>query len=217
MLEQILRQLEPTHTRLVAISKTKPPEQILELYRRGHKIFGENKVQELVTKYEALPKDIEWHLVGRLQTNKVKYVAPFIACIHSVDSLKLLLEIDKRAVQNNRTIDCLLQFHICDEETKHGMTLEEAEALLQSTELPGLTNARITGVMGLATFTEDMEQVRREFKNLKGIFGHLQRRYFPNDPRFGEISMGMSGDYLVAVEEGSTMVRIGTLLFGERA
>lgn len=216
MLTQILSELQAHGAKLVAISKTHPEAAILKLYEQGQRIFGENRVQELVPKYEALPKDIEWHLVGHLQTNKVKYVAPFVACIHSVDSLKLLQEIDKQAKKYNRTIDCLLQFHIADEETKFGLDLEEAVSILQSPEFQQLKNVRITGVMGMATFTDDLAQVRREFRQLKSIFDQLKNRFFTQKDYFREISMGMSGDYKVALEEGSTMVRIGTLLFGER-
>ena len=216
MLEKILRELQPTQTKLVAVSKTKPVDQVLELYRKGQRIFGENRVQELVPKFEALPKDIEWHLIGHLQSNKVKYIAPFVACIHSVDSLKLLREIDNQAKKLDRTIDCLLQFHIAEEETKFGLNLEEAEEILQSPEFQQFENVRITGVMGMATFSDDEAQVRREFRFLKNIFEKLKNSYFPAAAHFKEISMGMSGDYHLAVEEGSTMVRIGTLLFGER-
>ncbi len=216
MLTQILSELQAYGAKLIAISKTHSEEAILQLYRQGQHIFGENKVQELVPKYEALPKDIEWHIVGHLQTNKVKYIAPFIACIHSVDSMKILKEIDKQAKRNHRNIDCLLQFHIAEEETKFGLSLEEAVALLQSPEFQLLKNARIAGVMGMATFTEDMTLVHKEFRHLKDIFTALKNRFFAEDDRFREISMGMSGDYKVALEEGSTMVRIGTLLFGHR-
>ncbi len=215
MLNTILQQLPP-HTRLVAVSKTQPPERVLDLYQKGQRIFGENRAQELVAKYEALPKDIEWHLIGHLQTNKVKYIAPFVACIHSVDSLKLLEEIDRQAKKNNRNIDCLLQFHIAEEESKFGLDAAEADIILQSPVFLQLKNVRITGVMGMATFTENMEQVRREFKNLKAIFDHLKAKYFSKAAYFKEISMGMSGDYQIAIEEGSTLLRIGTLLFGER-
>jgi PLP dependent protein len=216
MLTTILKELKPTGTRLVAVSKTKPPESILKLYEQGQRMFGENRVQEIVPKHEALPKDIEWHFIGRLQTNKVKYIAPFIHCIHSVDSLRLLEEIDKQAGKNGRIIGCLLQFYICDEATKHGMTIEEAETLLQSARFQALRNMRIGGVMGMATFTDDMVKIRQEFKNLKAIFEQLKKRYFQNSPHFREVSMGMSGDYQIAMEEGSTLVRIGTLLFGKR-
>jgi pyridoxal phosphate enzyme (YggS family) len=213
MYSTILQQLPPT-ARLVAVSKTQPPERLLDLYRQGQRIFGENRAQELLAKYEALPKDIEWHLIGHLQTNKVKYIAPFVACIHSVDSLKLLEEIDKQAQKNQRIIDCLLQFHIAEEDSKFGLDLPEADILLQSPVFIHLKNVRITGVMGMATFTDDLEQVRREFKNLKAIFDYLKSRYFPQANYFTELSM--SGDYQIAIEEGSTMLRIGTLLFGER-
>jgi PLP dependent protein len=216
MLKTILHQLAPTQTRLIAVSKTHPPERILKLYEQGQRIFGENRVQELAAKYEALPKDIEWHLIGHLQTNKVKYIAPFVACIQSVDSGKLLAEIDKQAAKQDRVIDCLLQFHIAEEETKFGLNEAEASELLQSADFQAFNNVRITGVMGMATFTDDQVQVRREFRQLKRIFDNLKTRFFQNQPSFKEISMGMSGDYLLAVEEGSTMVRVGTLLFGER-
>ncbi|MBI5916831.1 MAG: YggS family pyridoxal phosphate-dependent enzyme [Bacteroidetes bacterium] len=216
MLDTILQQLAPTQTKLIAVSKTHPPERVLELYRQGQRIFGENRVQELVAKYEALPKDIEWHLIGHLQTNKIKHIAPFVACIQSVDSWKVLEEVDRQAGKHGRSIDCLLQFHIAEEETKFGFDLAEAMDLLQSPAFRQLQNVRITGVMGMATFTEDLVQVRREFRQLRSIFDGLRALFFQNQPAFREISMGMSGDYLLAVEEGSTMVRIGTLLFGER-
>lgn len=214
MYKELIQQLRTA--RLVAVSKTQPHEAILHLYQQGQRIFGENKVQELVPKYEALPKDIEWHLIGHLQSNKVKYIAPFVAMIHSVDSLKLLEEINKQAAKNQRVIYCLLQFKINDEETKFGLDLEEAFELLESSVLPTLQNIRLCGVMGMASFVDDEDQIRREFKNLKGIFDQLKARYFSQDPAFKEISMGMSDDYPIAVEEGSTLVRIGTLLFGAR-
>ncbi|GAB4264162.1 MAG: YggS family pyridoxal phosphate-dependent enzyme [Saprospiraceae bacterium] len=220
MLEQILEELKPYGARLVAVSKTKPDEAILDLYNRGHRIFGENKVQELVGKYERLPKDIEWHMIGRLQTNKVKYIVPFVSMIHSVDSLKLLREIDKRAgrVETLKPtgVDCLLQYHICTEETKHGMNEQESEELLKAIKETPLQRVRICGVMGMATFTDDMDLVRQEFRNLKKQFDYLKENHFAGQEHFREISMGMSGDYKVALEEGSTLVRIGTLLFGAR-
>ena len=216
MLKKILQQLAPTHTKLIAVSKTHPSERVMALYNQGQRIFGENRVQELAAKYEALPKDIEWHLIGHLQTNKVKYIAQFVTCIQSVDSLKLLEEIDKQASKCDRVIDCLLQFHIAEEETKFGLDEAEATELLQSPEFQELKNVNIAGVMGMATFTDDLVQVRREFRHLKGIFDNLKDRFFQDQPNFKEISMGMSGDYLLAVEEGSTMVRVGTLLFGGR-
>jgi len=216
MLNTILSELKPTGTRLVAVSKTKPAESILALYEKGQRIFGENRVQEIVPKHETLPKDIEWHFIGRLQTNKVKYIAPFVHCIHSADSLHLLEEINKQAGRQNRSINCLLQFHICDESTKIGMNLEEAESLLQSAAFKAMQYVRITGVMGMATFTNDKVQIRREFKSLRFIFEQIRTRHFQVQPSFREISMGMSGDYQIAIEEGSTLVRIGTLLFGKR-
>ena len=203
-------------TRLVAVSKTQPTEAILNLYDQGQRIFGENKVQEMVSKHEALPKDIEWHLIGHLQSNKVKYMASFVAMIHSVDSLKLLEEINRQAERNHRVINCLLQFKINDEETKFGLDQKEAFALLESASYPTLQNIRLCGVMGMASFVEDEAQIRQEFKALHQIFDALKDRYFPNDENFKEISMGMSDDYPIAIAEGSTLVRIGTLLFGAR-
>ncbi|MBN2262682.1 MAG: YggS family pyridoxal phosphate-dependent enzyme [Prolixibacteraceae bacterium] len=202
--------------KLVAVSKTKPNEAILEAYNAGVRIFGENKVQELTTKYETLPKDIEWHFIGHLQTNKVKYIAPFVELIHAVDSLKLLKTIDREADKNERIINCLLQFHIANEETKFGLSHDEAIALLDSDEYQKMQNIRICGVMGMATFTENTEQVRNEFRLLKNIFDKLKDRYFADNEYFKEISMGMSDDYLIAVEQGSTMVRIGSTIFGHR-
>jgi hypothetical protein len=214
MYKELIQQLGST--RLVAVSKTQPTEAILNLYDQGQRIFGENKVQEMVSKHEALPKDIEWHLIGHLQSNKVKYMASFVAMIHSVDSLKLLEEINRQAERNHRVINCLLQFKINDEETKFGLDQKEAFALLESASYPTLQNIRLCGVMGMASFVEDEEQIRREFKALHQIFDALKARYFPNDDNFKEISMGMSDDYPIAIAEGSTLVRIGTLLFGAR-
>ena len=214
MYKELIQQLGST--RLVAVSKTQPTEAILNLYDQGQRIFGENKVQELVSKHEALPKDIEWHLIGHLQSNKVKYMASFVTMIHSVDSLKLLEEINRQAERNQRVINCLLQFKINDEETKFGLDQKEAFALLESASYPTLQNIRLCGVMGMASFVEDEEQIRREFKALHQIFDALKARYFPNDGNFKEISMGMSDDYPIAIAEGSTLVRIGTLLFGAR-
>lgn len=213
---QILEELSMTDTTLVAVSKTKPNEAILRLYEQGQRIFGENRVQELVQKYETLPKDIQWHLIGHLQTNKVKYIAPFVQLIHSVDSLKLLQEINKQAAKNDRTIDCLLQMHIADEATKFGLSEAEAFDLLSAEAYSNMQHIRIVGVMGMATFTDDSTQVRNEFKQLKYIFNQLKQKYFAEKDYFREISMGMSGDYRIAIEEGSTMVRIGSLLFGNR-
>ena len=202
--------------RLVAVSKTKPNEDILEAYHAGHKIFGENKVQDLVQKYEQLPKDIEWHFIGHPQTNKVKYIAPFVQLIHGVDSLKLLKVINKEAKKNNRKIECLLQFHIAEEETKFGLTLNEARELLGCDEFSSLSHAIVTGVMGMATYTDKEEQIRNEFKMLNTIFNTLKNEYFSGVKTFTEISMGMSDDYQIAVEEGSTLIRVGSKIFGER-
>ncbi len=201
---------------LVAVSKTKPNEAILEAYEVGQRIFGENKVQELVAKFETLPKDIEWHMIGHLQTNKVKYIAPFIHLIHSIDSIKLLKEVNKEAQKNNRTIKCLLQFHIAQETTKFGFSLEEVKDFLSSDEFIELNNIELCGVMGMATFSDDKELVREEFQLLHNIFHILKSHYFKFNPTFKEISMGMSDDYQLAMEEGSTMVRIGSTLFGGR-
>ncbi len=206
----------PANVRLVAVSKTKPNEDILEAYHAGHKIFGENKVQDLVQKYEQLPKDIEWHFIGHPQTNKVKNIAPFIHLIHGVDSLKLLKVIDSEAKRNNRVIACLLQFHIAEEDTKFGLTLTEAREILENGEFKSFKNVIVSGVMGMATFTDNTEQVRNEFLTLKTIFKTLKNEYFSGVKSFSEISMGMSDDYQIAVEEGSTLIRVGSKIFGER-
>jgi len=206
----------PAGVKLVAVSKTKPNEDIMMAYNAGQKIFGENKVQDLVQKQETLPTDIEWHFIGHLQTNKVKYIAPFVDLIHAVDSLKLLTLIDKEAIKADRVITCLLQFHIAEEETKFGLDLDEAIDLLTADEYKKLENVKIAGVMGMATYTDDLAQVRREFASLKTIFDKLKIQFFSKEVDFKEISMGMSDDYQIAVEEGSTMVRIGSTIFGER-
>jgi pyridoxal phosphate enzyme (YggS family) len=216
MLTEILRELASRNARLVAVSKTHPPERILEIYQQGQRIFGENRAQEMLEKHAALPADIEWHLIGHLQTNKVKYIAPFVSLIHSADSLKLLQEIDKQANKVGRVIDCLLQFHIAQEETKFGLDESEAREMLSSEAFRQLENIRICGVMGMATFTDDEAQVRSEFRRLKAIFEKIRQEFFLDKPYFKEISMGMSGDWRIAVEEGSTMLRIGSLIFGER-
>ncbi len=202
--------------RLVAVSKTKPVEDLLEAYNAGQRLFGENKVQELVGKNEALPNDIQWHYIGHLQTNKVKYLAPFVSVIHAVDSLKLLKTINKEAKKNDRLIECFLQFHIAKEDTKFGLDESEAESIINDKVFVTLENIRITGVMGMATYTSDTEQVRGEFRTLKSIFDSIKSKYFSTTDSFKEISMGMSGDYKLAVEEGSTIVRIGSLIFGAR-
>ena len=213
----IKEELKNTGVKLIAVSKTKPIENIAEAYAVGQRFFGENTVQELVEKYEALPKDIEWHLIGHLQTNKVKYIAPFISMIHSVDSLKLIQEINKQALKHNRIIDCLLQIYIADEDTKYGMDFAEGIEFLRSEEFKQLKNVRIRGVMGIATLTENHRMIRDEFHELKTFFTGLKETFFRNDPDFTEISMGMSGDYKIAIEQGSTMIRPGSTLFGSRA
>lgn len=206
----------PDHVKIVAVSKTHTIGEILEVYHTGHRVFGENRVQELIDKQPLLPSDIEWHFIGHLQTNKVKFIAPFVSVIHSIDSLKLLSEVHKQAEKSNRIIDCLLQFHIAEEESKFGLNLGEASQLLDSASFQSMKFVRIRGVMGMATFTENEQQVRKEFRNLNAHFHFLKKKYFQNDPGFTDISMGMSGDYCIAVEEGSTIVRIGTAIFGER-
>lgn len=216
MLQKILSDLESTNATLVAVSKTKPVEKIMEIYNQGQRIFGENKALELQAKYEVMPKDIKWHFIGNLQTNKIKYIAPFVDLIHAIDRLKLLKEVNKHAKKNNRVINCLLQFHIAEETTKHGLTLEEAKALLLTEEFKSLENVNLIGVMGMATFTDDKVKVKTEFQTLQGIFKILKETTFKDKDDFKEISMGMSGDYLLAINEGSTMVRIGSLIFKPR-
>ena len=206
----------PDHVTLVAVSKTKPVGDIMEAYNAGQRIFGENKIQEMVEKHEIMPKDIEWHMIGHVQRNKVKYMAPFVSLIHGVDNIKLLKEINKEAKKNDRIIDCLLQIKIASEDSKFGMTKEEAIEIIQSEIFSELQNICVTGVMGMATFTDDKKQVQKEFQTLKQIFDDLKQNYFSEDDSFKEISMGMSGDYPLAIETGSTMVRIGSLLFGGR-
>ncbi len=197
---------------LVAISKTKPNADLLEAYHAGQRIFGENKIQEMTEKWEELPKDIEWHMVGHVQRNKVKYMAPYVGLIHAVDSLKLLKEINKEAKKNDRVINCLLQIKIADEDSKFGISAEEAEAILKSEKLAEMENVKVTGLMGMATFTEDEEQVKKEFQYLKSLFDEFQKEF----KELKTLSMGMSGDYKIAVECGSNMVRIGSAIFGER-
>lgn len=204
------------HVQLVAVSKTKPESDILIAYNCGQRIFGENKVQELSNKHPQLPSDIEWHFIGHLQSNKVKYIAPFVSLIHGVDSLKLLKEINKQALKSNRTINCLLQFHIASEETKFGLNYEEAVEILNSESFALIKNVNIAGVMGMATYTNDEGVVRKEFKHLKEIFNDLKQEFFQYNENFKEISMGMSDDYTIAIEEGSTIVRIGSAIFGAR-
>jgi hypothetical protein len=204
------------HCKLVAVSKTHPVEAIREAYDAGQRIFGENKVQELTQKQPNLPADIQWHLIGHLQSNKVKHIAPFISLIHSVDSPRLLEEINKQAMKVNRVIECLLQVYIAKEESKFGFDEEELFALLQSDTFKNLKSIKVTGLMGMATFTENKEQVRKEFRSLKNLFDRIQKLNLPSNIEMKELSMGMSQDYKIAMEEGSTMVRIGTAIFGNR-
>ena len=211
-----IRKELPETIKLVAVSKTKSVEIIKEAYDAGHRIFGENKALEIAEKQKVLPRDIEWHFIGHLQTNKIKYIAPFVNLIHSVDSLNLLREINREAIKQNRTIDCLLQFHIAEEETKFGFSDSEAFELLSSAGYKELKNIRLTGVMGMATFTADFEKIRLEFRKLREIFNGIKNSFFKDAPHFSEISMGMSDDYRIAVEEGCTIVRIGSSIFGER-
>ena len=206
----------PSNVTLVAVSKTKPNELIEEAYKAGQRIFGENKAQELKNKAEVLPKDIQWHFIGHLQRNKVKYIAPHTSLIHSIDSIQLLTEVNKQGLKNNRIIDCLLQFHIATEESKFGLSLEEATELLNSNEFLNLKNIKIVGVMGMASFSNNEEQVRNEFIRLKDIFTQLNNNFFNQTATFQTISMGMSGDYRIAIEEGSTMIRVGSAIFGNR-
>lgn len=206
----------PKGVKLIAVSKFHPAEAVMEAYDAGQRLFGENKVQEMAAKHEVLPKDIEWHFIGHLQTNKVKYIAPFVTMIHSIDSLHLLTEVNRQAEKANRVIDVLLQIHIAHEETKFGMTFDECRELLNEGSWKTLTHVRICGLMGMATFTDDMEQVEREFAGLQAFLEELKNSWFAGDAAFKELSMGMTDDYLVAVRHGSTFVRIGTLIFGER-
>lgn len=214
-LENIRRKL-PEHVRLVVVSKTQAAEDIRAAYDYGQRLFGENKAQELIGKQPFLPEDIQWHFIGHLQTNKVKFIAPFVSLIESADSMKLLGEMNRQAQKYNRVIDCLLQFHIAREETKFGLSFQEATEILRSAEYIACKNISIIGVMGMASFTKDKSNVRQEFRDLKQIYTDLKEAYFTRNEFFREISMGMSGDYEIAIEEGSTIVRIGTAIFGER-
>jgi len=206
----------PTEVCLVAVSKTKPVEMIREAYDAGQRDFGENKAQDMAAKFPLLAQDIRWHFIGHLQSNKVKYIAPFVSMIHAVDSLKILKEINKQAANNQRTINCLLEFHIAREESKFGLSLAQAEDILQSEEYKQMLNVHLCGVMGMATFTEDADQIRGEFHQLKEYFDLLKQKYFATDGYFKEISMGMSGDYMIAIMEGATLVRVGSKIFGAR-
>lgn len=214
-LKEVLTSL-PAQVKLVAVSKFHPNESIEQAYRAGQRIFGESKVQELTGKYETLPKDIEWHFIGHLQTNKVKYIAPYIAMIHAVDSYKLLAEIDKQAAKNGRVIPCLLEIHIAQEESKYGFTFQECREMLEAGEWKNLTHICIAGLMGMATFTENETEIKREFDSLKQFFNEIKQNYFADRDTFREISMGMSHDYPLAIEAGSTLVRVGSKIFGER-
>jgi hypothetical protein len=205
----------PSTVTLVAVSKTKPISDLMEAYDAGQRIFGENKIQEMAEKWEAMPKDIEWHMIGHVQTNKVKFMAPFVSLIHGVDSLKLLQEINKQAQKNNRTIDCLLQMYIAEEETKFGLDEKELDEILASDAFKEMKNIRIVGLMGMATFTDNQTQIKKEFTHLKSIFDKLLRSKDAIN-RVSTLSMGMSGDYQLAIECGSTMVRIGSSIFGGR-
>jgi len=203
----------PEHVTLVAVSKTKPVSDLMQAYEAGQRIFGENKIQEMTEKWEQMPKDIQWHMIGHVQSNKVKFMAPYVTLIHGVDSLKLLQEINKQALKNNRIIDCLLQVYIAEEESKFGLDENELNELLTSIEFKELKNIRILGLMGMATFTEDQNQIKKEFTYLKSIFDSIQKLQIVD---LKTISMGMSGDYQLAIECGSTMVRIGSSIFGGR-
>jgi len=208
--------IKNTNCRLIAVSKTHPPEAIMEAYAAGQRLFGENKVQEMAAKQEVLPTDIQWHLIGHLQTNKVKYIAPFVHTIQSVDSLKLLQEINKQASKHNRIINCLLQIYIATEETKFGLSAQEAGTILSSPEFKTLENVQITGVMGIATNTSSPDKLKEEFRLLRSIYDELKKEFFFDNPVFSEISMGMSSDYELAIAEGSTMIRVGSSIFGSR-
>lgn len=215
-LTELKNEVERLNVKLIAVSKTKSEEEIMEAYDAGQRVFGENHVQELADKHEHLPADIEWHMIGHLQTNKVKYIAPFVSLIHSVDSLKLLKEIDKQAEKNNRVIDCLLQIYIADEETKFGLGFDEAIELLRSPEFGTLSHVRVVGVMGIATNTDNEKQIKDEFYELSTFFNGLKISFFQDKDYFKEISMGMSSDYKEAIQHGSTMIRVGSTIFGKR-
>ena len=213
---EAVRATIPANVTLVAVSKTKPVSDLQEAYDAGQRIFGENHALEMRDKHEVLPNDIQWHFIGHLQTNKIKYIIPFVSLIHSIDSQNLLEAVNKEAKKHGRVVDCLLQFHIANEETKFGLDLEEAEALLNSDAFRQMENVRICGVMGMATFTDDEDEIHKEFRHLKTIFDTLKQKYFANQQQFKEISMGMSDDYPIAIAEGATLVRVGSRIFGAR-
>lgn len=215
-IKDLQAELQGTNARLIAVSKTQPIEKIKEAYDAGQRIFGENKAQEMTAKFQALPQDIEWHMIGHLQTNKVKYIASFVSLIHSIDSLKLLEEINKQGKKVDRVIPCLLQVHIASEETKFGFDQREIVSLITNPALPLFKNIRIIGLMGMSTFTEDESTIRKEFKSLKKFFNDMAEHTLPENMEMKELSMGMSSDYKIALEEGSTYVRIGTAIFGSR-
>lgn len=214
--QEVTDKISTHNATLVAVSKTKPKSQITELYEVGQLDFGENRVQELIDKHESLPKDIRWHFIGHLQTNKVKYIASFVHLVHSIDSFKILKEINKQAAKADRVIKCLLQFKIAEEDTKYGLDIKSARTMLEHPDYINLKYIEIIGVMGMATFTEDKKQVKEEFTRLRNLFELIKKDYFSQQESFKEISMGMSGDYELALSEGSTMVRIGSLIFGSR-
>lgn len=211
-----IRATVPEGVTLVAVSKTKPISDLQEAYDAGQRVFGENYPQEMRDKHEVLPQDILWHFIGHLQTNKIKYIIPYVTLIHSIDTANLLEAVNKEAKKHNRVVDCLLQFHIALEETKFGLDLDEARQLLDSEAFKQMENVRICGVMGMGTFTDNMDEVRKEFKHLKSIFETLKKDYFASQPQFKEISMGMSEDYPIAIEEGATLIRVGSKIFGAR-
>ena len=215
-LESFGQKLQGTNCKLIAVTKTKPVATIMEAYNTGFKRFGENRVQELKDKYHSLPRDIEWHMIGHLQTNKVKIIAPFVSMIHAVDSLKLAAEINKQAGKNHRTIACLLQVHIAREESKYGFTGEQLMEIIENGQLDEYENLKIAGLMGMATFTTDQQQIRTEFKKLRTLFEAIRVLPAPSNFDLRELSMGMSNDYQIAIEEGSTMIRVGSSIFGER-
>lgn len=214
-IKQILSEL-PDGVRLVAVSKFHPKEAIEEAYRAGQRIFGESKVQEMTGKYESLPKDIEWHFIGHLQTNKIKYIVPYVALIHGIDSYKLLAEVNKQAIKANRVVNCLLQIHIAEEETKFGFSFDECREMLEGEDWKTLKNIQLCGLMGMATNTADNEQIKKEFCLLNKFFKEVKNKWFDNTVAFKELSAGMSHDYHLAIESGSTLVRIGSKIFGDR-
>ncbi|QEE49973.1 YggS family pyridoxal phosphate-dependent enzyme [Flavobacterium alkalisoli] len=211
-----IKQSLPAHVTLVAVSKTKPVSDLMEAYEAGQRIFGENKIQEMTDKYEQMPKDIEWHMIGHVQTNKVKYMAPFVSLVHGVDSLKLLKEINKQAKKHDRVISCLLQMHIAEEDTKFGLYEAELKELIDSDEFKEMRNIVVTGLMGMATFTDSEYQIEKEFAYLKGIFDRLKEHPEADNFKPQTLSMGMSGDYKIAIDCGSTMIRVGSSIFGSR-